>query len=110
MGYAIAWVIYMAAALGLAGIYWYFFEGFLPRTPGVLLRVLLLSVLFTPWIVNGPDAYMPAPACVAVLFGVLSHSPYDAFRSLIPILVVSLTGVGIMLLRSRSAADKAESA
>ena len=105
MGYAIAGVVYIVAALGLAGIYWRFFEGFLPPVPGALLRVLLLAVLFTPWMIAGADSYQPAPACIAVLFGVLSHSPYDAFRALVPILVVSILGVIVLLVRFRLKAE-----
>jgi hypothetical protein len=108
MGYAIAWVDYVVAACALVGIYWRFFEGFLPQPWGVLLRVLLLAVLFTPWIIDGADAYMPAPACIAVLFGVLSHSPCDTFAALIPIVVVSLAGVGVLLIRTRKPRASAE--
>ena len=101
MAYVIGWAVYLVAALGLVGIYWRFFEGFFQRELGALLRVLLIAILFTPWIVTGATSYVPAPACVAVLFAVLSHSSYDAFKALIPILAVSLVGILILLFVHR---------
>jgi hypothetical protein len=107
MGYILSWVVYLIAAAGLVGLYCRFFEGYLPRVWGLILRVLMITVLFTPWVVEGANGYQPAPAFIAVLFSVLAHARDDALRALAPIVGVSLLVIGVMVFSVRP--DDAES-
>ena len=99
MNYIVAWAVYLVAALGLLGLYWRYFEGFLPRVWGLILRVFMITILFTPWVVQGANGYQPAPAFIAVLFNVLAHSRDDALRALVPIAGLSLLIIGVLLFR-----------
>ena len=108
MTYALAWLLYVVAAVALVSIYWRYLEGFLPQVWGLILRVFLITVLFTPWVVQGANGNLPAPACIAVLFSLLAHAREDALRALAAIVGASLLVITVLLIRVRPDASPAD--
>lgn len=106
MAYWLSWVVYLAAAAGLVGFSYWYIENMLPRTWALLLRVLLIVVLLTPWFVNGSTGYQIAPAVIAVWFNILAHSGLEALKALLPILFVGTVSVGVLMFAYKPEADE----
>lgn len=99
MGYLIAWGLYLAmAALLMAGFERYLAGYVTHRQWRVLLRCLLAIVLFTPGLVAAGEQVYVVPACVAVLFNLLAHSPMGVVKSALPLLLAGLIVFGAFFL------------
>lgn len=103
MAYAIAWGLYLL----LAGLLQFGFERYLASffTSDRLrigLRALLAIVLFTPGIVPSAAGLYVVPACIGVLFNLLSHSGIGLMKSLLPLLLSTTVVFGVLFLRDSS--------
>lgn len=87
-GYLVAWIIYLAAVVGLLKIYSRSLALYLPESVRPVIAVLCASIMLTPWPIDS-DTWTPAPAIIAVLFHLLSGFAVTALKSLFPVLVVS---------------------
>lgn len=90
MGYVVAWAVYLATVAGLLWVYRETLSGYVPAQWRQVLGVLLAVLLLTPWPAD-TDSWLPAPAVLGVLFGVMEHSLTQVLKNLLPILLV--TGV-----------------
>lgn len=99
MTYLIAWGIYLAASATLVAVYYRHIEGLFPAAWGLVVRVLLLTLLFTPWVVQGADHHVVVPAFIASLFNMLAHDRGNALKPLIPILLINAMVCAVLLRR-----------
>lgn len=100
MAYAIAWGVYLL----LAGLLQFGFERYLASffTSDRLrigLRALLAIVLFTPGILPSAAGLYVVPACIGVLFNLLSHSGIGLMKALLPLLLSTTVVFGVLFLR-----------
>ncbi len=98
--YLFAWLIYIAASLGLLWVYKKGIAHYFPEPVRPILLVLAACVLLTPWPIDS-TTWMPAPAIVATMFHALSGFGVTALKSLFPILVVSTIACFVAWMRSR---------
>lgn len=106
MAYALAWIVYLLmAALIVAGFERYL-AAYFSRQPRLFLRALLAVGLFTPGFVSAGTVYM-VPACVAILFNILSRSGLGLLKASLPMLLVSTVVFGVLLVleKRRQSAD-----
>ena len=107
--YALAWVIYVLAALLFAFISWRVLQRFLRREFAYLLECLLLALMFTPCAVIADQPVM-APALMVLVMDSLTIEPKAAIRALIPLvlalglaIIVALVLIVIHRIRLRRA-------
>jgi len=86
--YLFAWLIYIAASLGLLWVYKKGIAHYLPQAIQPILLVLAACILLTPWPIDS-TTWVPAPAIVATMFHAMSGFGVTALKSLFPILAVS---------------------
>jgi len=86
--YLVAWIIYIAAVVGLLKLYNRSLASYLPEDLRPVIWVLFASIMLTPWPIDS-DTLTPAPAIVASLFHLLSGFGVTALKSLFPVLIVS---------------------
>jgi hypothetical protein len=86
--YLVAWIIYIAAVVGLLKLYNRSLALYLPEEIRPVILVLFASVMLTPWPIDS-DTWTPAPAIISALFHLLSGFGVVALKSLFPVLVVS---------------------
>lgn len=91
--YAMAWAIYLLAALVFAVISWRVLDRFLRREFAYLLQCLLLALMFTPCAVLENQPVM-APALIVFALDTLTIAPKAGIRALIPLVLA----VGLALL------------
>lgn len=91
MAYAIAWVLYVLMAVLFMVAYERYVTVFLQarRQLRIFLRVLLALLFFTPGVVVHDDMIYLVPACVGVMFNILSHKPLGVLQAALPLLVAS---------------------
>lgn len=108
MAYGLAWVVYLVAALVLLFVVYRYVETWFRRDLALLLRGSLLAVLFAPWFVGSQEGTHLVPACIAVLFHLLSHDYVDALKACTPIVLSGLVITVGLLLWYRSDAPEAD--
>jgi hypothetical protein len=91
--YAMAWLIYLVAALLFAVISWRALDRFLRRELAYLLECLLLALMLTPCAVIEDQPVM-APALIVFVLDSLTIAPKAGIRALIPLVLA----VGLALL------------
>ena len=99
MAYAIAWAIYLLmAALLQFGYERYVADLISMRRLRIGLRALLAIVLFTPGVVSSQEGLFVVPACIGVLFNVLSHGGAGLVKALLPLLLSTSLVFGVLFL------------
>lgn len=98
-GYAIAWSIYLLAAVGFSILAWSVFRKYLQRDLAYLFECFLVAVLFTPWYVV-PDEQVMAPAFIVFLMDSITLDPVSGIRALIPLVMALLLALLVSLVLS----------
>lgn len=104
---SLALILYVAAAFGLLLLCRIWVRPLLPGQPGRLLMVMLAVVLLTPGFSDATGTHF-GPACIGVLFSIMTHSLTGLLRSVLPILLVGAVACGWVWWSSRDAAAQDE--
>lgn len=84
--YIAAWTAYLIAALVFSVLAWRALRLLPWRELAYLLECLLLALLFTPWYVIDGETIL-APALMVVALDVLTVSPSEGVRALVPLVL-----------------------
>ncbi len=85
--YTTAWFVYLVCALGCCWVWWLLTAGISSRTTKMILRLVPIAMLVTPYFSDPQQDYL-APALLVVVFEGLFGNPEFAFQASIPILVM----------------------
>ncbi len=99
--YTLAISIYLGGTILVLWLWWTVARR-LPRTLGGMSWIVLLAILCTPTVTEGPNGQI-APAVIGLLFGVVIKDSMLFFSSLLPMLLVIAVGflIGFLVERMR---------
>ena len=100
IGYLVSWLVYLASVFALLAVYYYSLARLLPEPWRPVVLVLSASILLTPWPMDN-QTWLLAPAIIATLFNVLSGYTIEAFKSVLPILLVITIASLVMWFKQR---------
>ncbi|RZU46927.1 hypothetical protein EV700_1313 [Fluviicoccus keumensis] len=102
IGYLVAWVVYLTAAIALLVVYKRSFIRMLPSGWRPVSFYLLAVLLLTPWPIDA-DNWFPSPAVMAVLFNVMERDSVGVMKSVFPLLFLSTLVCSVAWWKSRKA-------
>ncbi|MEY4517312.1 MAG: hypothetical protein RL180_1658 [Pseudomonadota bacterium] len=99
--YAMAVAVYLGGSAVVLWLWWSIAQR-LPRTFGGMSWIILVAILLTPTVTDGPNGQI-APAVIGLIFGVIIKDPRLLFSNLLPMLLVIAVGflIGFLVERMR---------
>lgn len=95
--YRMAWIIYTIAGIVLALLAWRVLYKYVLREVAYVLQCFLLALMFTPAYVL-PDQSIMAPALIVLLMDVITISPTEGIRALIPLVLALMAALLVAVL------------